>query len=180
MKSVVAFSSLAVAVLANANHEAKVHLFEGAACGGKVIAKHHMKMGHCQKLDHTLKVDTPQLKEDYHYMSLSGDDFSEVYLFGNKEECKEYGTDFDQNKVVTFIRAPGRDICYECNHCGTAKSVRFDTVKEHDHKHDDKPKAEEKPEDVDVNAANDDGGSAAGLVVSSLVVLASSVASIVF
>eukprot|EP00121_Abeoforma_whisleri_P002244 Awhi_evm1s2008 len=171
-----AFSILAlaaVAAAANKDHEANVKFYEGSACDGKVIVDSHLKVGQCKKMKLKLVVDTPQLKETYTHIKLSGDDFSEAYVFENEKECKDYGDDFDKDKEVTFIRAPAKDACYPCNKCGSAKSVRFDTVAP--------KKVESGTKGSDANSVEDDAKSgdnaASSVVASSVVVLAATVAS---
>merc|ERR1712029_335620 len=83
-----------------------------------------MKTGECHVMSKDL-IATDLDNRKYGVAKMSGDHSHEVYLFQTKEECEAYGSSYDANKEVLFIRAPGELECYVCEHCGTAKSVKF-------------------------------------------------------
>lgn len=127
-KQVATIVAAAVFVNADVDPEAVgVKAFTSENCAGDELFQETLFTGDCVQTKNSIEV--AELNNAFfNIIKKSGDDDSEFYMFPNKESCKQYGNKFNPDIEVAFIRAPGRNKCYECKQCGSVKSVIFKDV----------------------------------------------------
>jgi len=127
-KQVATIVAAAVFVNAEVDPEAVgVKTYTSENCAGETLFSETLFTGDCVQTKKSVEVKELN-NAFFNIIKKSGDDDNEFYMFPNKESCKQYGNKFNPEIEVAFIRAPGRNNCYECKQCGSVKSLMFSDV----------------------------------------------------
>lgn len=163
-KQVATIAAAAAFVNAEVDPEAVgVKTFTSENCAGDALFQETLFTGDCVQTKNSIEV--AELNNAFfNVIKKSGDDDSEFYMFPNKESCKQYGNKFNPAIEVAFIKAPGRNNCFECKQCGSVKSVIFNDIKMSETQKDDDTKVVKED-----SAASATVASASALIISAAV-----------